>query len=121
MSTMQTGSGNTTAAYPSETSGTTGTTGAARQRSRRVSTETKAAFKTTEFFVYIACVAGVLIASLLVGSDSATGKGGAATGDYFRADRAWVLVTVLTVGYMLARGIAKSGSRDFYDDVDERR
>jgi hypothetical protein len=81
---------------------------------RRISTETKSAFKTTEFFVYVASVAAVLIASMVVGSDSGAGAGGA-TGDPFRADRAWLLITILTVGYMLARGIAKSGSKDYYD------
>ena len=77
---------------------------------RRISTETKSAFKTTEFFVYVASVAAVLIASMVVGSDT-----GGATGDPFRADRAWLLITILSVGYMLARGIAKSGSKDYYD------
>jgi hypothetical protein len=31
------------------------------------------------------------------------------------ADHAWLYATVLTVGYMISRGIAKSGSREFYD------
>ena len=88
-----------------------------RPRARRVSTETKSAFKTTEFFVYVASVVAVLIASMTVGDDSgASAGGGGATGDYFRADRAWLFITILTVGYMLARGIAKSGSKDYYDD-----
>jgi hypothetical protein len=75
---------------------------------RRLSTETKASFKTTEFFAYIAAVAGVLVASQLIGTDGERG-------DYFRADRAWFYVVLLTVGYLLSRGLAKSGSRDFYD------
>jgi hypothetical protein len=75
---------------------------------RRLSTETKASFKTTEFFAYLGAVVGVLMASQLVG----TGDG---HDDYFRADRAWFYVVLLTIGYMVARGIAKSGSRDFYD------
>src|SRR5947209_13203644 len=37
----------------------------------RRSTETKASFKTTELMVYIAAVAGVLIASQLVGTTNA--------------------------------------------------
>lgn len=76
---------------------------------RRRSTETKSALKTTEFFVYIACVIAVLIASMLVG----TGDGHR---DYFRADQAWMYIVILTFGYMLSRGLAKSGSRDHYDD-----
>ena len=75
---------------------------------RRLSTETKASFKTTEFFAYIGAVVGVLLTSQLVGAEDGHD-------DYFRADRAWFFVVLLTIGYMVARGIAKSGSRDFYD------
>src|SRR5947209_11125498 len=78
------------------------TTGTARhdgRRPRRLSTETKSAFLTTEFWMYLAAVAGVLIASLLV--KSADGHA-----DYFRADRAWLLIVVLTVGYMISRGLS---------------
>jgi len=70
---------------------------------RRREAETKASFKTTEFFAYLAAVAGVLIAAALV--DGANGGG-------FGARQAWLYVTILTVGYMLSRGLAKSGSRD---------
>ncbi|MEU7570121.1 hypothetical protein [Micromonospora sp. NPDC049240] len=34
-----------------------------------------------------------------------------AGGDYFRADRAWLYVTMLTIGYLVGRGLAKSVSR----------
>jgi hypothetical protein len=78
-------------------------------RPRRLSTETKAAFKTTEFFAYVAVVVAVLIASMVVGDD----EGHA---DYFRADKAWLYIVILTVGYMISRGLAKSGSRDPYDE-----
>jgi hypothetical protein len=67
-------------------------------------TETKAAFKTTEFVVYLVAVAGVLIAAFLVGD--ADGRG-----DVFLADKAWFYVTLLTIGYMISRGLAKAGSR----------
>ena len=77
-------------------------------RLRRLSTETKASFKTTEFFAYLAAVVGVLLASQLVGSEDGHG-------DYFRADRAWLYIVILTVGYMSTRGLAKSGSRERYD------
>jgi hypothetical protein len=76
---------------------------------RRVSTETKAAFKTTELIVYILAVAGVLIASYLV-------KTHEGQPDIFRADKAWFYIVLLTIGYMGSRGLAKSGSRDYYDD-----
>ena len=71
----------------------------------RRSTETKASFKTTEFFAYLAVLAGVLIAALVVDNG---GNGG------FGAEKAWLYATILTVGYMISRGLAKSGSRDPY-------
>jgi hypothetical protein len=74
---------------------------------RRVSTETKAAFKTTELIAYVATVIGVLVAAAVVDNADAGGLG---------AKQAWLYVTILTVGYMISRGLAKSGSRDFYDD-----
>ena len=79
----------------------------------RRSTETKAAFKTTEFAAYLVAVLGVLVASYLVQTTDQHE-------DYFRADRAWFLVVVLTVGYMVSRGIAKAGSREFYTATDDR-
>ena len=74
---------------------TTGTT-------RRVSTETKAAVKTTELIAYVVVTIAVLIA--------------AQVSDDFAAKDAWFFATLLTVGYLVSRGLAKSGSRDFYDD-----
>ena len=71
---------------------------------RRVSTETKAAPKTTELIAYIAAVVGVLVASAMVDKSD------------FGSQEAWFYVTLLTIGYMVSRGLAKSGSRDFYDD-----
>jgi hypothetical protein len=85
---------------------------APRHTSRRLSTETKAAFKTTEFFAYIAVLAGILIAGALVDSSDAGGYG---------ARQVWLYATILTVGYLLSRGLAKSGSRDPYDADDSGR
>jgi hypothetical protein len=79
--------------------------GASAARPARLATETKAAFKTTEFVIYLVAVAGVLISSYLVGE--ADGRGG----DVFLADKAWFYVTLLTTGYLVSRGLAKSGSR----------
>ena len=73
----------------------------------RRSTETKASFKT-ELMAYIAAVAGVLIASAAVGTTHAHL-------DYFRADKAWFYIVLLTIGYMVSRGLAKSGSREHYN------
>ncbi len=74
--------------------------------SRRLSTETKASFKTSELVAYVVAVLGVLIASAVV--DSAD----------FGAQEAWRFITFLTVGYLVSRGLAKSGSRDFFNDDD---
>ena len=74
----------------------------------RFGTETKAAVKTTEFVVYLVAVAGVLLASFLVGD--ADGRG-----DVFLADKAWFYVTLLTIGYLVSRGLAKAGSRAHHD------
>jgi len=71
------------------------------------STETKAAFKTTEMVAYVVATLGVLIAAAIVDESDAGGLG---------AKQAWLYVTILTVGYMISRGIAKSGSRDPYTD-----
>ncbi|WP_433392072.1 hypothetical protein [Micromonospora sp. KLBMP9576] len=66
-------------------------------------TETKPALRTTEFWVFIAAVIGVLAASQLVGRNSAGV-------DIFRADNAWFMITLLTLGYLGSRGLAKAGS-----------
>jgi hypothetical protein len=65
--------------------------------------ETKAFYKTTEFMVFIVTTVGVLLASYLV--QATDGRG-----DYFLADKAWLYVVILSVGYMVSRGLAKSGS-----------
>jgi hypothetical protein len=71
--------------------------------------ETKPAFKTTEFVAYLAILAGVFIAGLVI-------KGGDNGTDELMANDVWLLAVILTFGYMLSRGIAKSGSRHRYDD-----
>ena len=74
-------------------------------RTERRSTETKHSSKTTEFFAFLAVLAGILIAGLIADND---GPGG------FGAQDVWLYATILTVGYMVSRGLAKSGSRDPY-------
>ena len=78
------------------------------QTTRRISTETKSSFKTTEMIAYVVAVAGVLIASAIVDASD------------FGPQEAWFYVTLLTIGYMVSRGLAKSGTRDFYDDDNNR-
>jgi hypothetical protein len=54
--------------------------GDGRRPTRRLNTETKASYKTTEPFAYLAAVVGVLLASQLIGTEEGHD-------DYFRADR----------------------------------
>jgi hypothetical protein len=74
---------------------------------RRLATETKAAFKTTEFYVMLVVLVGILIAGNAIEIE----EGGT---DYFAADKVWLYVTILASAYMISRGLAKSGSRDPY-------
>jgi len=74
---------------------------------RRLTTETKSALKTTELIVFVASVVGVLIAAALT-DNSDDGQG-------FGARSAWLYVTLLSIGYMISRGLAKAGSRERYD------
>jgi hypothetical protein len=76
---------------------------------RRRSAETNAAFKTTEFIAYVVITVAILIASVVVDGNG-NGDNGSG-GDYFRADRAWLYITLLTIGYMVSRGLAKAGTR----------
>ena len=71
---------------------------------RRVSSETKASFKTSELVAYVAVAIMVLVAAAIVDVRD------------FGAQEAWFYVTLLTIGYMISRGLAKSGSRNFNDD-----
>jgi hypothetical protein len=59
--------------------------------------ETKNALKTTEFFAMVAVNAAILIAAWV--SDSLNDV------------RAWTLVAAVAIGYMISRGLAKSGSK----------
>jgi hypothetical protein len=73
---------------------------------RRLLTETKAAFKTSEFFAFLVVLAGILVSAAVVDESNSGG---------FGAKQAWLYATILTVGYMVSRGLAKSGSSDPYD------
>jgi hypothetical protein len=77
----------------------------ARGTRHLTSTETRPAAKTTELMAYIAAVLAVAIAALVVGDG---GDGGA---DPFSAEQALRYITFLTIGYMISRGLAKSGTR----------
>jgi hypothetical protein len=82
-----------------------------RSVARRLSTETKQAFKTTEFWAMVGVIVAILIsAAMIKGGDTAPGT------DEFVAKQAWLYVAIVAVGYMISRGLAKSGSREPYDD-----
>jgi hypothetical protein len=66
--------------------------------------------KTTELMAYIGAVIAVVITAVAVGNG---GNGGP---DPFSALDAIRYISYLTIGYMVARGLAKAGSRDPYDD-----
>ena len=69
--------------------------------------ETKLSLKTTEFWAMVGLIAAILIAS--------------AVSDSFDDVRAWTLVAAVGIGYMISRGLAKSGTKHSgHDDVPNR-
>ena len=102
---------NTDSTYGTGSSSTVGVGSSTVDRhDHRLSTETKASTKTTEFYVYLAAVAAVVITALMVDQDVNTGI------DPFGALEALQYITFLSIGYMVARGLAKSGSRENYSN-----
>ena len=81
---------------------------------RRLATETKQAFKTTEFWAMVGLVVAILVSAAVInGGDNST--------DEFIARQAWLYVSILGAGYFISRGLAKSGSREPYtEDLGER-
>jgi hypothetical protein len=67
--------------------------------------ETKPFYLTSEFVASVLVIAGIAIT--------------AASSDAFGAWRAWILITAVTVGYLVSRGIAKSGTRSNASDPRE--
>ena len=82
-----------------------------RDVARRRSTETKSAYKTTEFVAFLVAVVAVLIATAVVDEANAGGLG---------ARQGWTLIAALTIGYLVSRGLAKSGSREPYSEHEDR-
>ena len=87
-------------------------TDSARHRGvvRRLTTETKQAFKTTEFWAFLAILAGLFIAGIIADADEGSQVDG------FGADKVWLYAVILTGAYLISRGLAKSGSSDPYTD-----
>ena len=91
---------------------------------RRLATETKQAFKTTEFWAYTAILIALFIAGAVTEGSTTTGTSAASgtstatvSPDPLPASKVWLYATILTVGYLVARGLAKAGSRDPYWDA----
>jgi hypothetical protein len=68
-------------------------------------TETRPALVTTEFYAYVVMTAAVLIAGLVT-------KAGDGHDDRLTAYNTWLIAGLLTIGYMISRGLAKAGSTD---------
>jgi high-affinity Fe2+/Pb2+ permease len=80
-----------------------------------LTTETKHSLKTTEFWAMVGVIVAILIsAAVIKGGDTAPGT------DEFIARQAWLYVAIVAVGYMISRGLAKSGSREPYTEDDDR-
>ena len=73
----------------------------------RNTNDMKVSTRTLEFAVYVAAVLATIITSAVVGDN--TSENGA---DVFNASTAMQYITWLTVGFMVARGLAKAGNRN---------
>jgi len=82
-------------------------TSAAPLRDERLTTETKLAYKTTEFISFVVVVVAILISAAAI-------KGGDNGTDQFIARHAWLYVSIITAGYLISRGLAKSAGREPY-------
>ena len=65
--------------------------------------ETKASWKTTEFWAMVVLIVGILISAAVI-------KGGDDGTDQFIARNAWLYVSIVGGAYFVSRGLAKSGS-----------
>ena len=68
--------------------------------------ETKPFYLTSEFVGSVLAIAGIAITAV--------------SSDAFGAWRAWILITAITVGYVISRGIAKAATRSHADDPREQ-
>jgi hypothetical protein len=77
-------------------------------RVSRLKTETKQAFKTTEFWAMVGVIVAILVSAAAI-------KGGDTGGtDEFVARNAWLYVSIVAAAYIVSRGLAKSGSSEPY-------
>jgi hypothetical protein len=82
-----------------------------QSRVRRLATETRQAFKTTEFWGMVGVIVAILVSAAVI-------KGGDTNGtDEFIARQAWLYVAIVAGAYFIGRGLAKSGSSDPYTET----
>lgn len=74
----------------------------------RAARETKPSFMTTEFWAMLIGVAALIVIYVSAADTS------------LNLWRACLLATILAIGYIASRGLAKSGTRDVYRDDDAR-
>jgi hypothetical protein len=77
---------------------------------RRLRTETKQAFKTSEFWAMVGVVVAILASAALIDGGDSNGT------DEFIARQAWLYVAIVAGAYFISRGLAKSGSSDPYTE-----
>ena len=82
---------------------------------RRLTTETKQAFKTTEFWAMLGVIVAILVSAAAINGGDTGGT------DEFIARNAWLYVSIVAGAYLISRGLAKSGSSDPYTDTDDDR
>ena len=70
----------------------------------QVSTGHQSAYITVELILYLLAAVGIFITAAVV-DESGSAEG-------FGASEAWFYVTLLTVGFLLSRGLAKIGGRN---------
>ena len=79
------------------------------ETTRRTFTETKLGAKTSEFYMALLAIAGILVATYSDNDDSLT------------AERGYQYAAFVAVAYIVSRGLAKLGTREPYtEDADNR-
>ncbi len=80
---------------------------------RRLATETKQAFKTTEFWAMVGVIVAILVSAAAINGGDTGGT------DEFIARQAWLYVAIVAAAYLISRGLAKAGSREPYTEERE--
>jgi hypothetical protein len=81
-------------------------------------TETTEATKTTELNAYVLAVAGIAVTAFTPSAPRTAPAGWSTTMQDFGRERVWLYIAMLTVGYMVSRGLAKTCSYEPDEDDD---